>query len=149
MVFIEFFKEKAAVGFYISAVVAVLCLLTALVHPVAFAAIGPEFTAWESVILLLAGFGHAAVCIVLPIFVRPLREWMLPIAPWILAGAALLALLLFVPQAYAYINANATGTFELKSEFILTAVFFILTPIIATAGIFIRLVKKENKKEEA
>jgi len=148
---IKDYLQNKAVGFYVALGVAVLCLAAAIVYPISFSTIedGMEFVSWPTLILLLLGFILTAACFVIPLFVPWLSEWLLPTVPWILAGCALLGLFLFVPAFYDYIIAKGTGGFELKIGFILPAVFFILTAIAATAGMFIRVIKKEINIEEA
>jgi len=140
----EFFK-KAAVGYYVAAGVCLLMVLTAIVYAAGFSSINPELVAWEAVAFLWVGFGLALLCLILPIFVPMLKEYMLPAAPWVLLGCALIALAFFAPKTVIeYVTTTGSADRFTELRFLMPTILFVLTPIAATPGIFFKSSKKEQ-----
>ena len=145
--FKEFLAEKA-IGFYITLGAAVLSLITAVVYVICFSAMGAaEFISWAVFAFLLVACIITLALLILPMFVPLLKEILASIAPWVVMAASLLGLILFVNAAFNYINANVTGSFELRIEFVLSAVFVILSAIIGTVAVFFRVCKKEKEAQ--
>ena len=141
-----YLKDKA-VGFYVTAGVAVLCLLSAILYVVIFSSIDEMIkVSWGVFVFLLLGFILTMACLILPLFVPFLKEWLLPIAPYVIGAASIIGLCLFMPSGYDYASKNMIGAVRLEFGFFLCAAFFLITALAGTAGIFIKVIKKEKKE---
>ncbi|MCL2796440.1 MAG: hypothetical protein FWD58_00055 [Firmicutes bacterium] len=147
---IKKYLDDKAIGFYVALAVAVLGFITALMYVGIFPAIDKEVAvSWGAFTFLLLGFILGAACLVLPMFVPSLKGWLLPAAPFIIGAAAFIALCLYMPTAYNYVSKNNIGTTRLDPAFFVSAAFFLITALAGTAGIFIKVIKKDKTEAKA
>ena len=134
----EFLKDKA-VGFYVSAAVVLLVIITAIVY-VGFYGHGPReanidgMSWWGFAFLLIAGIGGIGLGVIKQ------YKWIAPLV----ALASLWALLFFVQAIYQYVSIvlNKIDLSSFSAAFILTVVFFALTLVTSIVGIFLKQVKE-------
>ena len=133
----KFFKKKT-VGFYLSAVAALLSLVTAIVYAAAYG--GTQYMNWGAfVIMLFAFIGFAA----LSIFDITAR-----FAPAFLCAFGLVSFALYVLATYMYLSevfyngVTAAAMAELNPAYVFCLVAIVIVIALSIAGIFMKQIKE-------
>lgn len=132
----DYLKDKA-VGFWFTAAIAALSLVTAIVYAVCYA--GTENINWFSFAFMLAAFVAAVVLVVLG---------KIKLAPYIQAALVFLSLLCFIYGIYYYVSVVLVGidldTFD--PEFIVCTVLYAVTFGLGVANVFLKQIKDEVRE---
>ena len=128
-----YLKDKD-VGFYFSASLVLVALITALVYAVSYA--GTDNINWLSFAFLLLAAAAAIVLIVLKLY---------NYVPYVLAAGIFVSLLFFIYGIYYYVSVVMVGI-DLDSfepQFIVCTILYVLAFGVGVANVFLRQIKKE------
>ena len=122
------FLERKGIGFYATLCLAVLSVITAIVYAASYANyVG--FMSWPAFGLLIGG----AVCALALHCIRK-GQW----APWVIAAAVFIALLMYIKCMYSYVVVVMVGI-DLNSfspQFILCSVLFAVSLVLSIVNIY-------------
>jgi len=140
----DYIKERW-IGFYVTILVAVLCIITAAVYPVQFAAVKSSDLVYRPTIaFLIVGGVMALVCLAAPMVFPFLKRWLLPVAPYFTGVAGIIGLGTFVKPVVSHLS-KGVGMESEFSDVLALIVLFALIAVLGTAGFFLRVSKKETQ----
>lgn len=133
---VEFFKSRR-VGFYLSCAAALLLLIAATVYGICYR----RSVYGNTAACVLAGVGVALfVLLTVP---KTTRRY----APIVLFVFSLTAFLLFVQTSYLYFSevffGGAAGIANMRADYAVSLLFFLLASILSNIGIFMKSGKEE------
>lgn len=133
-----YLKDKD-VGFYFSAALVILALLTSVVYAICYA--GTDNINWLSFAFMLAAAVVGATLIALKLYVY---------VPYALAILIFMSLLFFIYGIYYYVSVVMVGI-DLDSydaQFIICTILYVLAFGASVANVFLRQIKKEVPENE-
>lgn len=127
----EYAKDKG-IGFYFTAAIALLTLITAIVYAAGFA--GTDDMSWAAFALLLVGLAGSVALIAFKQYF-----W----APIVQAVFCFLALLMFIYGIYYYVSVVMTGidATAFSAQFWVSTILFALLFVLSVANIFLSQTK--------
>lgn len=134
----NYLKDKD-VGFYFSAALVILALLTSVVYAICYA--GTDNINWLSFAFMLAAAVVGATLIALKLYVY---------VPYALAILIFMSLLFFIYGIYYYVSVVMVGI-DLDSydvQFIICTILYVLAFGASIANVFLRQIKKEVPENE-
>ena len=135
----NYLKDKD-VGFWFSASLILLSLLTSIVYVSCYA--GTDNMNWASFAFMLLAAVSGAILIAFKQY---------KFAPYALGAFIFVSLLFFIYGIYYYVSVVMVGIDldKFDPEFIVCLILYLIAFAAGIANIFLRQIKKENKTEEA
>lgn len=134
----EFTGDKA-LGFWFTAAICVLSLITSIVYAAVYA--GTDNIDWVSFAFMLTAFAGALVMTVLKKY-----KW----TPYLQAALTFMALLFYVYGIYYYVSVVMVGIDldHFEAPFIVTAILYAVTFGLSIANLFLKQVKDKQENNE-
>ena len=132
----EKFLKRKGIGFYLTLCVAVLAIVTAVIYAVSYANYAGQMS-WLAFGLLIGG----AVCAV-ALHCLGKGNW----APWVLAAAIFVSVLLYIQCMYNYVVVVMVGI-DLNSfspQFITCSVLLCVSLVLSIVNIYLKQQKEAN-----